>query len=1689
MQDDIDFHPVTLAADTADMQGGTLSRITEAIRFGVPSAAISGAMSIYNTMVDLVGGNAQDIGEVVTRYDAEMGSYYQDNKSAVDIVGFVAGAIPTGGLGMMSLKLARSGLPAGAASRYLNMPVVMRERYLKEGLAQVAEGAAVPSILSASRRKQLLWETADQAMLGLSAELAIAATMNASPVFEGDSLSDFGWNIMLGTVLSGGVGGPLAALAAKGTLASASEVVQKQLRLADTVFNPEKLGLAKGTEAWLMSEDMAKLTDAIKSVDFQYKFDGKLATETLDISKAAEAAKLRATQRATEDLKLKFNQLAEGNEAVGQAYFNFIKDATEAAKATGKTDDEVLQTIYGYLNNVKHVGAIDLEKAALDARSFYVDLFPTGATPEEKVKNIFTLKRSTTAKNKYAIQEGVEQSDVVIKTMDELGETQLKAAFKNNPDVDMVQLPDGSMRVNPDSPRVTRIYEPAGQYKLFVDLESGTLSPETVVRFGDIIDGKGVKIGNKFVEAGKRVFQQADHVPTETIADPLAAGARYAWASKLEPAALLRVVGNQVHMDDLPVLARLVELEPQIAFDTLNKLKFMDGAVERKYTDFVSMQAVLDEQRRKLLAKELNNWVPSKQGSVPDVRVFAAKLNTDAQWVEEAIDRGFAAAHPNTPGAGKTYQTAEAMTPRSLQVTWDFEHVVGKGDPGTAYTMNMGPRHLMTQQLSAHYQSAIREQINSQAARAVLESDADLFLSADKDLARQASNRGAGATLAGASNAGYGQRAELFAQDTGKNVALVAQKRRDAAILSMAAETNAIRATPRAAAELGILTTALRKSPYRFVFDPAGGGRIVAQEAVDLSKQLRISIDDAITALMREAPQHQAAFKLGSVEVENFLKQATRLNDTRQGKFTTLKNAMGQTAQHTPGVIYVPPVNTVKYPYHAFVRTKEKLGLASETTMITAKSEDQLRELAAAVGDDYDVFFKDNTAKYFKAKGEYDYAMTMSDPRVNSELARKGKLADFFPETNAENVLTDWLEHVGKQEERLVRNAVQVMNRRFFAEMEFLSGQYRQASESVTRGIGSRFKTKVADPYGDYIKTALNVSKQQEFPLLDSLNEFIDKLGMKAGDAILKGFKDAQAGQIPWDEANKIMKQYGMGNLYENAETYLVANERYPRNVIRETVQKANMFLATTLLRLDFANSLLNMISTPIMLGTEMASIKGLIKNDSALAGQLAELTSIKVPGRNMRVPSTTKLIADSIGDYFGPDKAMLMARYREMGAIKDVSKLYHEVLDDLSYLPGSKVPEWKARVDAAVEKGAKITGNTFAEDFTRFVSANVMKKLTDPLVAAKRMDAKTQNAYISTFVNRVQGNYVTSQRPIIFQGTTGAAISLFQTYAFNVLQQLHRHVQAGDKKTLAVFAGLQGSIFGLNGLPFFDAANTHIIGSWAANNPEHKDAYSTLPGFNKELGDWLLYGTASALPLFTGAMPALYTRGDINPRHPTLVPSSIEDVPAVAASLKLVDTVAGFYSNVTKGADFTDAAFQALEHQGLNRPLAGLAQLFSGRSTTSSGALISASNELSTNSWLMNMKDRMVNYGGVSRLLGARPMEEAVALNQLYRNKTYQAIDTARIERLGNVVKSRLRSDEAPSGEELDDFMLRYTRAGGDIQNFNRAMSRWYRDASTSVVNKTAQRMSSPYSRSLLTIMGGEELPDYTNSETIGDE
>ena len=1666
---------VVLAADTTDAQQGFFSRLEDAVFKGIPGAAISGALSVYNTFLDYGGKEALDTADVIRRYDANWGDYYEDHKETADLVGFIGTSFIPGGVGIKGLKLLQSGRAEGAFARATGFAASRKDEYLQSALRELGKsGGTLTSDIAAAKRAQLTWATADNILTSTAAELMIAATMNNSPVLENQSAWDLTQNIAFGALFGGVVGGVLEHAAARGILKQAQTKIEGAKRTFDTLDPLLNAGLTKSDEALNFIEQIVKLPDDYYNTNFSYRKPGSseqvpLVLETADAFKATRG---RTEKVAFDTLAKKFNELAEGGEVTGQSFHKFILQKLQDARARGLSPDDVADEVRGYVQGVSKIQNLTedaLEKAA-QPKQFFVNESPTG------FNDLFSeVKGKTTGKQAYYLT--TEDPTKIRFASARQGFENAQQAFDEG--YDAVITKAGKVSVNPKSEVIKRTPDAALSTKFFLDLETGKLSPEIVLTAADLMKkGEDFTHFKDAVRIAGKLFKQEKSVASSVKDSALNASARFMWASKLDAKDFYK---RTIDAADFPLLERMAAL-PEIARqgDAVPSIKLVDGTTV-SFNDIVSPQHFVNQLKLEWLVRELG-----AEAKGYDIRHLAAHLNVERQWVEQAIEGNFAVSQKLT---GSARQLEKYFQPQTVQLEWDMQIQQAQQLAGP-----IGPGHQATVLLGHQYALMTRQSVQEDAVRAVFEADADRFMDLDQLLARETTSQGAGAKTFGASNADYGKRAELAVQETGKQVALLTQKNRDAAIGVMAPHINAIRADKQAGAELGVLTSALRRDArrYKLVKDLDSEGadtyRLVDREAYAMkdSEEFDGDLDAAIEYLQATATPGQkirGEYQIKNAAVGRFLEEHTALNKTRVEKRTVLMNATGVARKWDADSVYVPPIDTNRYPHVAFVVNKNKIGLQTDVSVITGRSDEQLRQLASAVDGDYEVVFKSDIKRFKEAQGKYEYSMHLNESQVNSALERKGVLGDFFPETRGENVLEDFVNFHARAEEELIRTGVQVKNRQFFGELQWLSERWQDATTSTMGPRGFFFQKNVADPFRDYIKTALNISKRSEYPLLDSLNEFVDKVGTqayKAIDSSIEKFKQSEGKDlVSLEQANKLLDDYGLGTPYKTMKEYLVANERMPKNAIKVFFQKANLFLATATLRLDFANSLVNIISTPIMLGTELSAIKQAMGKNPELIGKLNELTSIKIPGQEAAVPSMTKLIGQAVGNFFGKDKQALLQRYKSNGDIKDVLSLYHEVLEDLSYMPNRDAAGWGSKINAAVEKGARITGNTFSEEFTRFISADVMRQLSDPVVAAGKMSVKEQNAYISSFVNRVQGNYISSQRPVLFQGTTGAAIGLFQTYAFNVLQQLFRHMENRNTKTLLTFAGLQTGVYGMNGLPFFDAINQHLIGN-AAGNTGHVDAYSALPMANKELGDWLLYGTASAFPLFGDKMPALYSRGDINPRHISIVPINPLDVPAIDASIKLVNSVKQFGSSVAKGADLGNSMLFALEHHGWNRPLAGFAQLLAGQSTTSKGSLISAANDLETTSMLARIPERLVEFGGAARLMGAKPMDEAVALSTLYRSRAYEAVDRARIESLGQAVKTKLQSNQTPDDEELEDFMASYVKAGGRQETFSGAMQRWMKDANYSVVNQMADKLTTPSAKRMQIALGGEPIADY---------
>jgi hypothetical protein len=437
-------------------------------------------------------------------------------------------------------------------------------------------------------------------------------------------------------------------------------------------------------------------------------------------------------------------------------------------------------------------------------------------------------------------------------------------------------------------------------------------------------------------------------------------------------------------------------------------------------------------------------------------------------------------------------------------------------------------------------------------------------------------------------------------------------------------------------------------------------------------------------------------------------------------------------------------------------------------------------------------------------------------------------------------------------------------------------------------------------------------------------------------------------------------------------------------------------------------------------------------------------------------MPSTIKLISTALNNFI-KDDGTLFNYYKEIGAVRSDLQLYKNVVDASvlsqdAIKSSNDLVKWSENlVNKATEAGATLTGNNLSERMVRFIAADVMRQLGEVVNLPKA----ELSAYINTFVNRVHGNYTASQRPSLFQGAVGQAISLFQTYQFNVMQNMVRYVEQNDKAAIAALLGMQNTLFGMQGNPAFYLLNSAIGNANRGHNDLVTGAYQIV---GKDVGDWMMYGLGSNA-LHTN----LYNRGDLTPRYVTVVPTTLQDIPAVSIPAKIVSNFVDTISTIAKGGSLRQSILEGLAMNGANRPLAGIAQLAQGYRTTNKGNLLVAYNDLDT--WTV-----------AAKLLGGEEMNRALAIDGYYRQIAYKKRDQEKIADLGEAFKNKIRSGEALTPDDTINFQKEYSRAGGRVDSFNRFMVDQMKNANRSQIDKMKQATRSSFSRNLSTIMGAED-------------
>ena len=830
--------------------------------------------------------------------------------------------------------------------------------------------------------------------------------------------------------------------------------------------------------------------------------------------------------------------------------------------------------------------------------------------------------------------------------------------------------------------------------------------------------------------------------------------------------------------------------------------------------------------------------------------------------------------------------------------------------------------------------------------------------------------------------------------------------------------------------------------------------------------------------------------KLNSQEAIDFLKAWTKHNDDYlQSASDRLKYQVGHPGNmiRSKGTVYIPPPDPKNYNYFAFVSDKSVTGVG-EVRMIHAATEADLEKLVAKVNQtgDFKVITKKQSEEFHKAMNDYQYSLGINEGVINTGMQRKGVSAPHFAVTDANKIISEMMDWRKRAD---LSNFREWVKAKYAPEVEALN-QLGKAYDDLAvsrKAYTGRFGTDAAqNPYHGVINTMLDVSAKEQYPVWTPLNRLLEN-SVSRVYARLTDSLHQKADLDEFERMRGILKEAGIKANFVDPATMLLANHTAPKPVLEDFVRKANSALSFLMLRADPLNALNNGFGHTVLYGTETRDlVKNILKGNKDAAGALAELAHVRIPGENLgALLSPTKLAANAYKDYArfianADDAKELMAFFKQHNWLPSMLEQEQSIMNALTLRGTESASDLSKRLAGTKEAIKKIASpatrlNQGVEDMNRFVSAHTAKSISDIAVKHGLITEGEQLAYINTFVNRTNGNFIANQRPMLFQGPVGQAVGLFQTYQFNLMQQLFRYVGEGKNKSAALLLGLQGTVYGMNGLPMFNAINTHIVGN-AAGNTTHKDIISqTYETTGKELGDWLMYGVASNSMLFPDAKVNLYSRGDINPRQVTVIPTNPADVPFIGASIKFFSNLKTTAERLGAGGDVYGTLLQGVEHAGVSRPLAGMAQVMQAfgnedmvsYSTTSKGSIIGANDLFSLTTF--------------ARIAGGRPLDEAIANDAVYRIKAYSAAKSHEINTLGSAIKSKIQAGSLTS-EDVNAFTEEYMKRGGKQDQFSKFMMRQMKSANVSTANQLANDLKNPINQNMQAVMGGMNLQDLAN-------
>lgn len=807
----------------------------------------------------------------------------------------------------------------------------------------------------------------------------------------------------------------------------------------------------------------------------------------------------------------------------------------------------------------------------------------------------------------------------------------------------------------------------------------------------------------------------------------------------------------------------------------------------------------------------------------------------------------------------------------------------------------------------------------------------------------------------------------------------------------------------------------------------------------------------------------------------------------------------GRVLDTHPDNYYLPP-RTYEHATYIVERGNPIAGESKKVYRIVGDTAEDLRakvavEKARATADGRKVFEAPPTSvnEYKEAQRLYEWSGDarldqMRSAGADSKVNRSGQVPNAFPETDAKLLLEEQAAWFMRQIESNHGNAVEI---HFAEEFRMLRELARQADAVASTDLGrNRFATVL---FGDGVAKQRKASDWEQvltlakggdvgnLNLWGGINNFVEDIGAGVGTKIREGWKNVRkvskeyregeaAKMQAWDdEAEAVRSRLAESGINLQAGNYLA--ERAARETrlegrdFRLFVGSANMLQATAMFRLDLIDTYVNVLGSIVKAGGEIAALKKIAAargTTGVLAKEADELFGAgKIVGPPVETVenvlsqwSPAKAIAQGFKFMFSDQRHAKIEEWIKADLMMDTHGLTSSAFD-AARLDVTSIHTSADAVAAAHKYRTAVSKvvNTLAKpaDFSNLAIQVGMLHMAERLGTAAGLQGKELHTFMSTFNRRVNAVTNPSQKPRLFQGAAGMALSLYQSYQFHMLNNLFRYAEGGVRTAPAAIAALNAGFFGAQSVPGFQQMNAMIAERNGAKG--HTDMYGALAKVlgsdaeSRDMFDFALYGAGSwALQNNT------FVRGDMNPRAATLIPTSMADIPAMQAFKRVVDGSVTAASRMAHGESWVASPLEAVVGMGFNRPLRGLAEVARGRSIDGSASTVV-------------YHDDVLSLATLNRLAGARPIDEAIVRDyqsRFYVNKA--ASVEAKKNLSGHIKRMYAESPEAVNNpDNIARWQMIYQKANGSLKNWENYM----RDQTLKVDDDLSQRLEDAVKKS----------------------